>query len=80
LPLFAAAYAYAERTVYWRWAAPLLVAWAVAVAWQLGGGLALLPHAIAGLLAWLGVRLFPYHPHRAEAESEAPPQHLSLDL
>lgn len=80
LPLYAAAFAYAERTVYWRWAAPLLAAWAAGVAWQLGGGRELLPHALAGLVAWFGVRLFPYRPHRAETEEPSSPQHLSLDL
>jgi hypothetical protein len=26
--------------------------------------MALVPHAVAGLLAWLLARLFPYHPYQ----------------
>lgn len=57
LPLFAAAFAWEERSVFWRWAAPLGVAWALGVTAWLGGGLFLLPHALAALLAWLLLRL-----------------------
>lgn len=80
LPLFAAAYAWAYRTVFWRWSAPLLLAYALAVAWLLGGGLGLLPHAIAGLLAWLLVRLAPYRPVTGREEPAAREGPLSLDL
>jgi 1-acyl-sn-glycerol-3-phosphate acyltransferase len=57
LPLFAAAFAWEERTVFWRWAAPVGLVYAVGVPLWLGGGFELLPHAVAALLAWLVVRL-----------------------
>ena len=57
LPLFAAAFAWEEKTVFWRWAAPIGFAYALAVPVWLGGGLELLPHAVAALLAWLVLRL-----------------------
>jgi 1-acyl-sn-glycerol-3-phosphate acyltransferase len=59
LPLFVAAFAWEERTVFWRYSAPLLAAWAFAVPWWLGGGIELLPHAIAALVAWAIVRFLP---------------------
>ena len=59
LPLFAAAYAWERRTVYWRYAAPLLISYVVATAWFFGKGTYVLPHVIAGLLAWLVVRFLP---------------------
>ncbi len=57
LPLYAAAYAWEERTVFWRYAVPLLVAYAFLVPLVFGARSELLPHAIAGLLAWLVLRL-----------------------
>jgi len=59
LPLFCAAYAWDERSVFWRYAVPILAGYGVLVPIGLGGGAALLPHAIAGLLAWGLVRLLP---------------------
>jgi 1-acyl-sn-glycerol-3-phosphate acyltransferase len=59
LPLFAAAYAWEERAVFWRYAAPVLLAWALVLPRWLGGGLELLPHALAGLVAWILVRFLP---------------------
>ena len=62
LPLFAAAYAWERRTVFWRYATPVLGAYALLVPWLLpGAGSGLAVHALAGLLAWLLARLFPYH-------------------
>lgn len=78
LPLFAAAYAWAGRTVFWRYSAPVLAAYAFAVPWLLGGRLQILPHATAGLLAWLLVRIFPYRPSPAAEEPE--PVGLGLRL
>ena len=52
LPLYCAAYAWEERSVFWRYTAPILAAYALGVPAWLGGGLQLLPHALAGLLAW----------------------------
>ena len=61
LPLYAAAFAWERRTVFWRYAAPVLAAYALAAAVVMGGGVRLAPHAVAGLVAWLLVRMFPYH-------------------
>jgi 1-acyl-sn-glycerol-3-phosphate acyltransferase len=58
LPLYAAAFAWERRTVFWRYSAPILFAYAAFVPLWLGGGIAaLLPYAVAGLLAWLVTRL-----------------------
>jgi 1-acyl-sn-glycerol-3-phosphate acyltransferase len=62
LPLFAAAFAWERRTVFWSYTAPLLAVYVASAVWLFGGGMALVPHAVAGLLAWLLARLFPYHP------------------
>lgn len=78
LPVFAAAYAWERRTVFWRWAAPLLLVYALVVARLLGGGASLLPHAVAGLLAWLLVRFWPDRPRRARGQE--PPATLGLGL
>ncbi len=59
LPLFAAAFAWEERTVFWRYAVPILAAYAVGIPFWLGGGVELIPHAIAGLLAWGLARYLP---------------------
>jgi hypothetical protein len=59
LPLFCAAYAWEERSVFWRYTAPILAAYAALVPVWLGGGVELLPHALAGLVAWGLGRLLP---------------------
>lgn len=59
LPLYCAAYAWDTRSVFWRYSAPVLVAYAVLVPLWLGGGVELLPHALAGLFAWGLGRLLP---------------------
>ncbi len=59
LPLFTAAFAWEERTAFWRYSAPILAAYAFGIPVWLGGGFELLPHAIAGLLAWGLVRFLP---------------------
>jgi 1-acyl-sn-glycerol-3-phosphate acyltransferase len=59
LPLFAAAYAWDRRSVFWRYSAPLLAAYALLVPFWLGARGELLPHVIAGLLAWGIGRLLP---------------------
>jgi 1-acyl-sn-glycerol-3-phosphate acyltransferase len=74
LPLYAAAYAWERRTVFWRYTAPILAAYALAVPLWLGGDAELLPHAVAGLVAWLLVRFFsrePSHEEASESVSEA---------
>jgi 1-acyl-sn-glycerol-3-phosphate acyltransferase len=70
LPVFAAAYAWEARTVFWRYAVPALLAYAVGVSVFFGGGAELLVHALAGLVAWLVGRLIPYdRPARADPEA-----------
>jgi 1-acyl-sn-glycerol-3-phosphate acyltransferase len=83
LPLFAAAYAWEERAVFWRYSAPALLAWALVVPRVLGGGMELLPHALAGLFAWILVRFLPggapsSETHEDEPEDEAPSSTLGL--
>jgi 1-acyl-sn-glycerol-3-phosphate acyltransferase len=53
LPLFAALFAYSRRTVYFEYAAPVLLLYAIAVPWLLGGGRQDLPHLFVALLAWV---------------------------
>jgi 1-acyl-sn-glycerol-3-phosphate acyltransferase len=61
LSVFAAAYAWDRRTVFWRYAVPALLVYAGAVTAILGGGGALAGHAAAGLAGWLVTRVLPYH-------------------
>jgi 1-acyl-sn-glycerol-3-phosphate acyltransferase len=70
LPLFCAAFAWEERTVFWRYTAPLLAAYALLVPIWLGGGVGLLPHAIAGLVAWVLARFLPHGPGAPTVEDE----------
>jgi hypothetical protein len=79
LPLYAAAFAWAGRTVFWRYAAPVLVVYALVSARLMLGGWELLPHATAGLAAWVVQRLLP---GTRSGESSEPPQPggLGLDL
>ncbi|HSD26406.1 MAG TPA: lysophospholipid acyltransferase family protein [Vicinamibacteria bacterium] len=82
LPLFCAAFAWEERTVFWSYAAPVLGVYALAVPLWLGGGVELLPHALAGLVAWGFVRYLPRGstsgPAADEGEEEAPSSTLGL--
>jgi 1-acyl-sn-glycerol-3-phosphate acyltransferase len=82
LPLFCAAFAWEERTVFWRYAAPILGAYALAVPFWLGGRFELLPHAIAALVAWGLVRYLPRGrssgPTADEGPAEAPTSTLGL--
>jgi len=78
LPLFAAAYAWDGRTVFWRYSVPVLAAYALGVAWLLRADAGVVVHALAGLLAWLAVRLVPLRP--ASAPTEEPPPGLGLRL
>jgi 1-acyl-sn-glycerol-3-phosphate acyltransferase len=82
LPLFCAAFAWEERTVFWRYSAPILAAYALGVPWWLGGRAELLPHAIAALLAWGLVRFLPHGggsgPVDREEPAEAPSSTLGL--
>jgi hypothetical protein len=74
LPLFAAAFAWEERTVFWRYAAPILAAYAIGIPLWLGGGVELLPHAIAALLAWGLARYLPGGGASAPAEDREAPE------
>ncbi len=79
LALFAAAYAWERTTVFSRYAAPTLAVYALGF-WRLvGGGLELVPHAVAGLLACLLVQLFPLQVTPRQAE-EPQPAGLGLGL
>src|SRR6185436_1148819 len=72
LPLFAAAYAWERKTVFWRYAAPVLAAYAVGSPLLFRAGpMGLAPHAMAGLLGWLLVRFWPYRPTARAAEEPA---------
>jgi len=59
LPVYCAAYAWDQRSVFWRYTVPVLGAYAVLVPLWLGGGAELLPHALAGLVAWGLGRMLP---------------------
>jgi hypothetical protein len=76
LPLYCAAYAWDQRSVFWRYTVPILGAYVALVPIWLGGGVELLPHAIAGLLAWGLGRMLPAGGGAGEesaSEDEAPP-------
>jgi 1-acyl-sn-glycerol-3-phosphate acyltransferase len=80
LPLFAAAYAWDGRTVFWRYAVPVLTAYALGVSMLLRADApAAIVHALAGLFAWLVARLFPYRPASPVPE-EPKPSGLGLRL
>jgi hypothetical protein len=80
LPLFSAAFAWEERTVFWRYAAPILAAYALFVPLWLDGGVELLPHALAGLLAWGLVRFLPRHGGAGPAPDEETDEGTSSTL
>ena len=71
LPVFAAAFAWRDRTVFWRYAVPALLTYAAGVCVIFGGGREVVPHALAGLVAWLAGRLIPYD-RAARADPESP--------
>ncbi len=59
IPIFAAAFAWERTSVFWRYAAPILAGYALLMARFAGAGWELVPHVLAGLVAWLVVRLAP---------------------
>jgi 1-acyl-sn-glycerol-3-phosphate acyltransferase len=73
LPLYAAAYAWERRTVFWRYSAPILAAYALLVPLWLGGSTELLPWAIAALVAGLLGRFLSSGPSPGEAGDSAAP-------
>jgi 1-acyl-sn-glycerol-3-phosphate acyltransferase len=79
LPLFAAAYAWERRTVFSRYAAPLLAGYAIVTPAWLGGGVELVPHAMAGLLAWVVVSLLPRGATEASERPSPPSSVLGLE-
>ena len=68
LPLYAAAFAWERRTVFWRYAAPLQAVYGMLVPLWLGAGYEMIPHATVAPLAWLTTRLFPYRTPAPEVE------------
>ena len=76
----AAAYACERRTVFWRYSVPVLACYMLGVARILGGGIELVPHFVAGLLAWMLVRFAPTRAAPAPESNEPPPSMLGLDL
>jgi 1-acyl-sn-glycerol-3-phosphate acyltransferase len=80
LPLFAAAYAWERRTVFWRYTAPILAAYALLVPLWLGGNSEVLPYAVAALVAWLLVRFFSHEPSREEAGETVSPAEIPSAL
>ena len=80
LPLFAAAFAWEERTVFWRYTAPILAAYAIFVPLWLGGTVELLPHAITGLVAWMLVRFLPRGGSGSTADDDGPADRPSSTL
>ncbi len=79
LPIYAAAFAWQRRTVFWIYAAPVLVAYAFGISYNLFGGLEISAHILAGLLAWLGTQMFRIGVSDDSTEAEEEP-HLSLNL
>lgn len=71
LLLFAAVYAWERRSVFWRYAVPVLLAYLVFLLRGAGAGFELLPHVTAGLLAWLLARFVPLG---TSARPPEPPQ------
>jgi 1-acyl-sn-glycerol-3-phosphate acyltransferase len=80
LPVYAAAYAWEGRTVFWRYAVPVLAIYSAWVGHFLGDGigLALGHHVVAGLLGWLLGKVAGSRGRTAAAEP--PPATLSLGL
>jgi hypothetical protein len=79
LVVFAAAYAWERRTVFWRYTVPVLLLYALLVARWLHAGAEVLPHAVAGLLAWFFARFLPDGRAGVE-EAEPPPATTTLGL
>jgi len=78
LPLFAAAFAWERKTVFWAYAAPVLTAYALGSPLLFQADLmGLAPHAMAGLLGWLMVRVWP---SRAAERAPEEPETIGLGL
>jgi 1-acyl-sn-glycerol-3-phosphate acyltransferase len=70
LPLFAAAFCWERKTVFWWGAVPLLVIYMVNSVLAMGADARIMPHAIAGLLSWILSRFVP-----SRVESQNPERH-----
>ena len=77
--LYAAAFAWERRTVFWRWSVPILLAYAGYLGLELGRARNVVPAAVAALLGWGLARLFPHREGGPRAETAAPP-HDGLGL
>jgi 1-acyl-sn-glycerol-3-phosphate acyltransferase len=77
LALFAAAFAWERRTVFWRYTSPILAAYAIVCGWLMLSGLAIVPHAIAGLTAWL---ITGFLPEGGRVEEQEEPEQPTLGL
>jgi hypothetical protein len=77
LPVYAAAFAWQRRTVFHRAAIVTLLGYLTFVAMELGGDIGLLPHATAGLIAWLLTTVLP-DARQAEEPDDTPATGLGL--
>jgi hypothetical protein len=79
LPVYAAAYAWERRTVFWRYTWWILLVYAAAVVFLLKAPIRpLFPHVMCGLLGWMLVR---FAPRRGGAQTvERAPTTISLGL
>lgn len=81
IPIYAAAFAWQQQTVFSWAAAPTLLAYVALLVSLFKGGVGLLPHATAGLLAWMFIPLLPLDSIPKEAEDIEPSSTLlKLDL
>ena len=69
LPMFAGVFALAARTVFWRYAAPVLLLYAVAVPWWLDWTPGMALHLLAGLVAAAVALAVPYRLRAGPASS-----------
>ena len=82
LPLYAAVFAWERRTVFWRYAVPVLLGYGFLVPLWLGGDAEVVPYTVAALAAAILVRFFSSEPptedETAGAEPAAAPSTLGL--
>jgi hypothetical protein len=71
LALYAAAFGVGARTVFWRYAAPVLLVYAMAVSVALGWTPGLALHLAAGLVAAAAALAAPYRGRTAEGDAPA---------
>jgi hypothetical protein len=71
LPVFAGVFALAARTVFWRYAAPVLLVCGVAIPWWLGWTPGVAVHLLAGLVAAAVALAVPYRLRSSQSPSSA---------